>query len=312
MNNNLKGISNIEYTLEEAFEKIKIALGDSYQIINIIFLSQQQKYEDIINSLNKKINKLNNQIERFKKENSKLKNTNIQLQDKLLSLSQMLSQLSKEDNDLQKKDIKYNLKKKNYFKNKTKVQEIHRNFMQNLNDIKTRDYKNNDRNDDNFINNEIYNINKQTIDIDQIKNTNKDQLINKNVNFKKEKTFTKGFNLSNNESTPKKIYDKGNKVLINENESQSSNSLKNNYNIQQSNTISNLNYRRNKYNKLVFEDNTINNDNDNNRKDIFNMIAKRIRHLKNGLSINNIENNNGINERNYTTYSLKRRNFSNV
>ena len=312
MNNNIKGISNIEYTLEEAFEKIKIALGDSYQIINIIFLSQQQKYEDIINSLNKKINKLNNQIERFKKENSKLKNTNIQLQDKLLSLSQMLSQLSKEDNDLQKKDIKYNLKKKNYFKNKTKVQEIHRNFMQNLNDIKTRDYKNNDRNDDNFINNEIYNINKQTIDIDQIKNTNKDQLINKNVNFKKEKTFTKGFNLSNNESTPKKIYDKGNKVLINENESQSSNSLKNNYNIQQSNTISNLNYRRNKYNKLVFEDNTINNDNDNNRKDIFNMIAKRIRHLKNGLSINKIENNNGINERNYTTYSLKRRNFSNV
>ena len=295
MNNNIKGISNIEYTLEEAFEKIKIALGDSYQIINIIFLSQQQKYEDII-----------------KKENSKLKNTNIQLQDKLLSLSQMLSQLSKEDNDLQKKDIKYNLIKKNYFKNKTKVQEIHRNFMQNLNDIKTRDYKNNDRNDDNFINNEIYNINKQTIDIDQIKNTNKDQLINKNVNFKKEKTFTKGFNLSNNESTPKKIYDKGNKVLINENESQSSNSLKNNYNIQQSNTISNLNYRRNKYNKLVFEDNTINNDNDNNRKDIFNMIAKRIRHLKNGLSINNIENNNGINERNYTTYSLKRRNFSNV
>ena len=312
MNNNIKGISNIEYTLEEAFEKIKIALGDSYQIINIIFLSQQQKYEDIINSLNKKINKLNNQIERFKKENSKLKNTNIQLQDKLLSLSQMLSQLSKEDNDLQKKDIKYNLIKKNYFKNKTKVQEIHRNFMQNLNDIKTRDYKNNDRNDDNFINNEIYNINKQTIDIDQIKNTNKDQLINKNVNFKKEKTFTKGFNLSNNESTPKKIYDKGNKVLINENESQSSNSLKNNYNIQQSNTISNLNYRRNKYNKLVFEDNTINNDNDNNRKDIFNMIAKRIRHLKNGLSINKIENNNGINERNYTTYSLKRRNFSNV
>ena len=312
MNNNIKGISNIEYTLEEAFEKIKIALGDSYQIINIIFLSQQQKYEDIINSLNKKINKLNNQIERFKKENSKLKNTNIQLQDKLLSLSQMLSQLSKEDNDLQKKDIKYNSKKKNFFKNKTKVQEIHRNFMQNLNDIKTRDYKNNDRNDDNFINNEIYNINKQTIDIDQIKNTNKDQLINKNVNFKKEKTFTKGFNLSNYESTPKKIYVKGNKVLINENESQSSNSLKNNYNIQQSNTISNLNYRRNKYNKLVFEDNTINNDNDNNRKDIFNMIAKRIRHLKNGLSINNIENNNGINERNYTTYSLKRRNFSNV
>jgi hypothetical protein len=302
----------MEYTLEDAFEKIKIALGDSYQIINIIFLSQQQKYEDIINSLNKKINKLNNQIERFKKENSKLKNTNIQLQDKLLSLSQMLSQLSKEDNDLQKKDIKYNSKKKNFFKNKTKVQEIHRNFLQNLNDIKTRDYKNNDRNDDNYINNEIYNINKQTIDIDLIKNTNKDQLINKNVNFKKEKTFTKGFNLSNNESTPKKIYDKGNKVLINENESQSSNSLKNNYNIQQSNTISNLNYRRNKYNKLVFEDNTINNDNDNNRKDIFNMIAKRIRHLKNGLSINNIENNNGINERNYTTYSLKRRNFSNV
>ena len=42
------------------------------------------------------------------------------------------------------------------------------------------------------------------------------------------------------------------------------------------------------------------------------MISKRIRHLKNGLSINNLENNNDNNVRYYSTFSLKRRNVSNI
>ena len=72
-----------------------------------------------------------------------------------------------------------------------------------------------------------------------------------------------------------------------------------------------MNQRRKTFNNFTFK--TSINQIENNKKDKFNIIAKKIRHLKNGLSINNLENNNNDNMIKYhnTTYSLKRRKNSN-
>ena len=309
MNGDLKEYNNTEYTLDDAFELIKSSLGDSYQIINSIILSQKQKYEDIINSMNKKIVKLNSQLERLKKENYQLKNMTVQLQDKLLSLSQMLKQLSKEENDNQKSDMKFkNLKQNNLYRNKNKIKEIHTDIAQESIDNKINN-QNFNKKDNNFINNEIFNLDKQTIDLDRIKKSINHQIFNKKFKLKKEKTFTKGFNLSKNDTTPTRILQKDSNLYIKENESQSSNSLENNYIQQQSNTISNVNHARRKYNNLGFKTSITHNENNSEK---FNAIAKKIKHLKNGLSINNLENNNENNIRFYTTYSIKRRNYSNL
>ena len=313
MNSTLKETSNIEYTLEDAFDIIKSSLGESYQIINELLLSQKQKYEDIINSMDTKINFLNKLIEQLKKENSELKSTTIQQQNKLLVLSNKLRQLTKENDDENKNiDKKFsNLKKNNLNKNKEKIIEIQNNLTQELNGTNSIDYKKFDKIDNNFIDKELLNLNKQTIDIDKIKNSINLQLFNKKFKSKKEKTYSQGFNFSNFSTTPTRILQKESNLYIKENDSQSSNSLENNYNIQQSKTINNMNQRRKTFNNFTFK--TSINQIENNKKDKFNIIAKKIRHLKNGLSINNLENNNNDNMIKYhnTTYSLKRRKNSN-
>ena len=311
MNSDINGITNIEYTLEDAFEIIKSSLGDSYQIINSIMLSQKKKYEDIINSMDKKIGILNIQIENLKKENSKFKNTTLQLQNKLLTLSDNLKQLSKDDNnDNIKNDIKYrNLKGNNLSKNKETVEQIKNDIAQELNDNDSINNQKFNKMNNNYYNNELFNLNKPTIDLDQIKTSINHQLFNKKLK-KKERKFPKGFNSSNNDTTPTRIIQKENNLFIKENESQSSNSLENNYNKKlQSKSISNLNKRRKTFNNLALN-NSISQI-DGNPNDKFNMIAKRIKHLKNGLTINNIENNNDNNIRYYTTYSLSRKNYFN-
>jgi len=313
MDSNSKEISSIEYTLEDAFDIIKSSLGESHQIINTLFLSQKQKYEDIINSMDKKMNFFNSHIEKLEKENSQLKNTINQLQNKLLALSHRLKQLSKEDENENKKiDKKYlNLKKNNLIRNNNKIREMQTNTTRELNGTNLTDIKNLDKNENNFIDNELFNLNKQTIDVNKIKKSINLHLFNKKFKSKKEKTYSQGFNFSNFITTPTRILQKENNVYIKENESQSSNSLENNYNIQKSKTINTMNQRRKTFNNLTFK-NSINRL-ENNQKDKFNKISKRIKHLKNGLSINNLENNYNDNKIRYnnTTYSLKRRNYSN-
>lgn len=317
MNSNINGIinNNNNYTLEDAFEIIKTSLGDSFQIINSIILAQKKEYDDIINSMNKKIVLLNKQIEQLNLENSQLKSTILQLQNKLITLSQNLKQLSKgeENEDKKRIDNKYiNLKQNNLNKHKIKVSKIQNEMVQELKDINSNNNNILDKLDVNFMNNEIYNMNKQTIDLEQIKKSINQQLFNKKFKMKKEKTFSKGFNLTNKDSTPTRLIQKGkaNTLFIKENESQSSNSLDNNYNKQQSYTISNINHRRKTFNNFMFRNTGV--QNEMNQKDKFNLIAKRIKHLKNGLSINNLENNNDNNIRYNTTYSLNRRNRSNI
>ena len=316
MNSNINGIiKNNNYSLEDAFEIIKASLGDSFQIINSIILSQKKEYDDNINSMNKKIVLLNKQIDQLNLENSQLKNTILQLQNKLITLSTNLKQLSKgeENEDKKRIDNKYiNIKQNNLYKHKQKVSKIQNEMIQELNEINSNNNNILDKIDVNYMNNEIYNMNKQTIDLDQIKKSINQQLFNKKFKMKKEKTFSKGFNLTNKDKTPTRVVQKGkeNTLFIKENESQSSNSLENNYNKQQSNTISNMNHRRKTFNNFMFRNTVI--QNEMNQKDKFNLIAKRIKHLKNGLSINNSENNNDNIIRFNTTYSLNRRNNSNL
>ena len=89
--------------------------------------------------------------------------------------------------------------------------------------------------------------------------------------------------------------------------------MENNYNQQQSKTISNINRKRKTYNNFVFKNKVI--QNESNQKEKFNLIANRIRHLKNGLSINNLDNINNENNTRYNTTTLSlnnRRNYSNI
>lgn len=310
MNSNINGMANVEYTLEDAFEIIKSSLGDSYQIINSIISSQKQKYEDIINSMDKKISILNNQIEKLKNENSKLKSIANQYKKKILSLSYNLKQLSKDDDfyENKKSDIKKNFRQNKLFRNKEKIKEIQNDIEQETNTNDSINNQNFNKIDDNYFNNDLFNFNKQTFDIEKIKNSFNHQL--SKYKIKKERTFTKGFN--NNDITPTRIIQKENNLFINENESQSSNSLENNYNKNiQSKTISNTKQRRRALKNLAFNNNNLSNI-ENGQKDKFNNIAKRIKNLQKGLNINNPENNEDNNKRFYTTYSLNRKNYSNI
>ena len=310
MNSNINGMANVEYTLEDAFEVIKSSLGDSYQIINSIISSQKQKYEDIINSMDKKISILNNQIEKLKNENSKLKSIANQYKKKILSLSYNLKQLSKDDDSYENKksDIKKNFRQNKLFRNKEKIKEIQNDIEQESNTNDSINNQNFNKIDDNYFNNDLFNFNKQTFDIEKIKNSFNHQL--SKYKIKKERTFTKGFN--NNDITPTRIIQKENNLFINENESQSSNSLENNYNKNiQSKTISNTKQRRRTLKNLAFNNNNLSNI-ENGQKDKFNNIAKRIKNLQKGLNINNPENNEDNNKRFYTTYSLNRKNYSNI
>ena len=310
MNSNINGMANVEHTLEDAFEIIKSSLGDSYQIINSIISSQKQKYEDIINSMDKKISILNNQIEKLKNENSKLKSIANQYKKKILSLSYNLKQLSKDDDSYENKksDIKKNFRQNKLFRNKEKIKEIQNDIEQESNANDSINNQNFNKIDDNYFNNDLFNFNKQTFDIEKIKNSFNHQL--SKYKIKKERTFTKGFN--NNDITPTRIIQKENNLFINENESQSSNSLENNYNKNiQSKTISNTKQRRRTLKNLAFNNNNLSNI-ENGQKDKFNNIAKRIKNLQKGLNINNPENNEDNNKRFYTTYSLNRKNYSNI
>ena len=310
MNRNINEFSNSKYTLDNAFEIIKSSLGDSYQIINSIILSQKQEYDAIINSMNNDIGILNKQIEQLKEENNQLKGTILQLQNKLITLSHNLRKLSNEDqSDSKKLEMKYsNLKQKHLNKNKEKVDKIKNDIKQNLDNINL--VNNNFDNVNNNINNEIFKSNMKTIDISHMKNSINQQIFNKKFNIKKGKTFTKGFNTTYKDTTPTRVIQKDNNLYIKENDSHISIDSENNYNQQQSKTISNINHRRTTYNNFPFKNEIIKDE--TNQKDKFNIIAKKIRHLKNGLSINNVDNNDSNFRYNTTTFNINRRNYSNI
>lgn len=304
MNSNINGINNSIISLEDIFQAINSSLGDAYQAINSLILSKKKEYNEVINSMNKKMDILNIQINQLKEENEQLKNTIIEQQNKLISLSKTLKKLSQDNNISYKKQNRKgtNLKHNILFNNKTKLNKAQYERPLTSNNI-TQNLKNMEFSS----NKEIANENRQNIDLDEIQNSINQLLFNKKLKVTKEKTFSKSFNLLNNRKTPMKVLPKNSTPYIKENESQSSNSFKQNLNKEQSNTISNIKHRRRVLNSFAF----LNKDDDLNQKDKFNKIEKKIKFLKDGLNINNMENNND-NYFRYNTYSLKRRNYSNI
>ena len=304
MNSNINGINNSIISLEDIFQAINSSLGDAYQAINSLILSQRKEYNEVINSMNKKMDILNIQINQLKEENEQLKNTIIEQQNKLISLSKTLKKLSQDNNISYKKQNRKgtNLKHNILFNNKTKL-----NKAQYERPLTSNNISQNLKNMEFSSNKEIANENRQNIDLDEIQNSINQLLFNKKLKVTKEKTFSKSFNLLNNRKTPMKVLPKNSTPYLKENESQSSNSFEQNLNKEQSNTISNIKHRRRVLNSFAF----LNKDDDLNQKDKFNKIEKKIKFLKDGLNINNMENNND-NYFRYNTYSLKRRNYSNI
>ena len=114
-----------------------------------------------------------------------MKSSILQLQNKLLSVSYNLQQLSKEnENDNKKTGYKYkNIKQNISLKNKEKVNQIQNDLLIESVDTNNKNNENTSKNNNRIIDNEIFNMNKETL------NFFNQQLFNKKFQIRKEKTF---------------------------------------------------------------------------------------------------------------------------
>ena len=255
MNRNINENRNIKYTLE-----------DAYNIINSIINDEREKYENIINTMNNKINELKLEIEQLKEENKKYKNKIFQLQNQFYSLSKTFYQLNETP---QKKFLKDN------------------NLLFNLDNSQIININENSDLNNNIIHTDIINSKIKP----KLNNSVKQQFFNKKLikkinffNFKKDKNSSKSFNDKINE--PVKI-PHGNKDNCNkQNYSQILNDLGDNYIQDLNNTIGNINSTNNK--RKYFDNYEMQNykiKKHNTQKEKFNIIERRIKNMKNGLSI---------------------------
>ena len=286
MNISLSDVSKLNYSLEDAF-----------QIINTIIISERDKYEKIIQKMNEKIQKLNIEIDQLKDENLKYKNTIFQLQSQFSLLSNSLLQPleipSLSDKNNRNRNINYNLEK--LMKNNENIShEIYPN--KEIQNFKTN------YNSAILGNNIIPNYTKKephklNIDYQQYKNYLNKRLFNKKLVKKlnsftlhKDKKFSKSFNYHNN--MPFKIIKKkiDNDNNIKEIYSQSSNDLDiHNYFKMSNNFDINNKVERKSFGSYAKHNYTNKKLNENNDK--FNIIKKRIKNMKRGLSINSNRNN---------------------
>lgn len=285
MNISLSEISKSNYSLEDAF-----------QIINSIMISEREKYENIIQRMNEKINELMIEIEQLKEENLKCKNTIFQLQSQFTLLSNSLFQTN-EIPDNQALNDKININKNTSY-NLEKLIKNNINISSDIYSNKEIKNLNNNYNSVNLNNNIIPNnikkdIHKLNINYQQYKNYMNQRLFNKKLvkklnsfNLHKVPKFSKSFNHQNN--IPFNIIRKknDNDNNIRQIYSQSSNDLdihnyfKLNNNFDISNKVGSS-ARHNFTNRKQSENN----------KDKFNIIKKRIKNMKKGLSINSTRTN---------------------
>ena len=255
MNRNINDNRNIKYTLE-----------DAYNIINSIINDEREKYENIINTMNNKINELKLEIEQLKEENKKYKNKIFQLQNQFYSLSKTFYQLNETP---QKKFLKDN------------------NLLFNLDNSQIININENSDLNNNIIHTDIINSKIKP----KLNNSVKQQFFNKKLikkinffNFKKDKNSSKSFNDKINE--PVKIPHGNNDNYNKQNYSQILNDLGDNYIKDLNNTIGNINSTNNK--RKYFDNNEMQNykiKKHNTQKEKFNIIERRIKNMKNGLSI---------------------------
>ena len=288
MNISVSEVSKLNYSLEEAF-----------QIINSIIISEREKYENIIQKMTEKIKELNIEIDQLKDENLKCKNTIFQLQNQFTLLSNSLLQPNEipanifNDKINSNRNANYNLEK--LIKNNINISNE---FFPNK---EIKNLKNN-YNSVNLNNNIIPNYTKKephklNIDYQQYKNYMNQRLFNKKLvkklnsfNLHRDKKFSKSFNYQNN--IPFKIIKKknDNDNNIREIYSQSSNDLDlHNYFKLSNNFDINNKIERKSFGSYAKQNYTNKKQNEN--KDKFNIIKKRIKNMKKGLSINSNRNN---------------------
>ena len=255
----------------------KYSLEDAFNIINSIINNEKEKYEHIINTMNRKIDELKSEIEQLKEENKKYKNKIFQFQNQFYSLSKTFYQLNEVPN---KKLLTEN--KQNIFSN---IQ----NEILNISDTNNLTHNNN------FINNSIINSNKKKLDLNS---SIKQQLFNKKLI---KKIDSKSFN--NKIIGPIKL---ANRKYIKPTFSDSLNDLNTNYFKEQNKTIDNINNERNIKN---FNLGNYTYQKQNTQKEKFNIIERRIKNMKNGLSIykagrNKFHDDNSYFRTKYDTYSI--------
>ena len=288
MNISISEVSKLNYSLEDAF-----------QIINSIIISEREKYENIIQKMTEKIKELNIEIDQLKDENLKCKNTIFQLQNQFTLLSNSLLQPNEipanifNDKINSNRNANYNLEK--LIKNNTNISN---DFFPN------KEIKNLKNNYNSVIlnNNIIPNYTKKephklNIDYQQYKNYMNQRLFNKKLvkklnsfNLHRDKKFSKSFNYQNN--IPFKIIKQknDNDNNIREIYSQSSNDLDiHNYFKLNNNFDINNKIERKSFGSYAKQNYTNKKQNEN--KDKFNIIKKRIKNMKKGLSINSNRNN---------------------
>lgn len=276
-------------------EKIQYSLEDAFHIINSIINSEREKYEKIINSMNQKMNELKYQLDKLKEENTKYKNKIFQLQNQFFSLSKTLYQLNEVSdkqllNDSNNKRIYTNLETFN--QNKELLNQIQNEITQTINSKDNSESMNN-----NFGDNSIKDFYKTDFNFQQYKNSFNQQLFNKKLikkinsfNHRNEKNTSKSFN--NQIQAPIKI------IRRNKDKDDYSQSLNNTLNVnylkEQNRTISNINTDRKLFENFGIQNYT--SKKENTQKEKFNIIERRIKNMKNGLSIFNPDRNKINNE----------------
>ena len=279
--------------------KLNYSLEDAFQIINSIIISEREKYENIIKKMTEKIKELNIEIDQLKDENLKCKNTIFQLQNQFTILSNSLLQPNEIPDNILNEKININ-RSTNY-----NYEKLIKNNINISNDIyPNKDIKNiqNNYNSVNLNNNIIPNYTKKephklNIDYRQYKNYMNQRLFNKKLvkklnsfNLRKDKKFSKSFNYQNN--IPFKIIKKknDNDNNIREIYSQSSNDL-DIHNYFKLNNNFDINNKIERKSFGSYAKHNLTNEKQSENKDKFNIIKKRIKNMKKGLSINSNRNN---------------------
>ena len=300
-------------------QKRKYTLEDAYNIINSIINDEREKYENIINTMNNKINELKLEIEQLKEENKNYKNKIFQFQNQFYSLSKTFYHLK----ETPQKDF---LNNNNLFFNLENNTNQKKEIMIKIPNEISKKISLNQNNDSSINNNSKFNteinISKTST---KLNNSIRQQLFNKKlikkmnfVNLKKDKNTSKSFN--NKIDEPISIIQGNNDNYINQNYSQNLNDLSElneKYFKDHSKTISNINNFNNGKKILDnFDSQSYTYQKQNTQKEKFNIIEKRIKKMKNGLSIYKAGRNKFSDDNNeyfrtkydkYDTYSINNR-----
>ena len=288
-------------------KKKEYSLEDAFHIIQSIINTEKEKYEKIINSMNQKMSELKLQLKQLKEENKKYKNKIFQLQNQFFSLSKTLYQL----NEIPDKNLLIDINNKKEYnsldesnKNKELINKFQNNISQTDNNKDNNGLSNN-----NYIINE--NFYKTDLNYQHNKNSFNQRLFNKKLikkinsfNHKNENNVSKSFN--NQIQAPIKIVkrNKDKEDYLQNN----FNNLNDNYLKEENKTFNNINSDRKIYESFGIQSYT--SKKENTQKEKFNIIEKRIKNMKNGLSIYNLDKNKFNNDNNeyaktkYDTFSL--------